>query len=134
MKTLNNEVPKIESCRFPNNISLHELYLSFIFALCLRGNYLLILRRFCQNQIHPVKQLNVHEINHEMQILQKDQRITYQEVPQLSTLFFHFSIRVIKQYCALQHLRKTYTGIWTEQNQRKPEFDYKRIFHKFQIY
>ena len=69
MKMLNNEVPKIESCRFPSNILLHELYLSFIFTLYLRGSYLLILRRFCQNQIHPVKQLKVHEINHEMQIL-----------------------------------------------------------------
>ena len=34
MKILNNNGPKIDPCGTPNNFSLHEVDLSFIFALC----------------------------------------------------------------------------------------------------
>ena len=34
MKILNNKSPKIDPYGTPNNISFHELYLSFIFILC----------------------------------------------------------------------------------------------------
>ena len=34
MKTLNSKGPKFEPCGSPNNISLHETYLSFILTLC----------------------------------------------------------------------------------------------------
>ena len=34
MKILNNKGPKIDPCGTPNNISPHELYLSFIFTHC----------------------------------------------------------------------------------------------------
>ena len=34
MKILNDKGPKIDPCGTPNNISTHELYLSFIFTLC----------------------------------------------------------------------------------------------------
>ena len=33
MKILDNKGPKTDPCGTPNNISLHELYLSFIFTL-----------------------------------------------------------------------------------------------------
>ena len=33
MKTKNNKAPN-EPCRDPNNVSLNELYMSFIFTLC----------------------------------------------------------------------------------------------------
>ena len=50
MKILNKKGPKIDPCGTPNNISLHELYLSFIFTLFfyLRGNHALILKAFCK--------------------------------------------------------------------------------------
>ena len=34
MKILNNKGSKIDRCETPNNISLDELHLSFIFTLC----------------------------------------------------------------------------------------------------
>ena len=44
MKTLNNKGPKIDRCGTANNISLHELYLIFIFTL-----YFLFERQQCIN-------------------------------------------------------------------------------------
>ena len=46
MKILNNIGPNIDPCGTPNNISLHELYLSFIFTLFFyfKDNYVLILK------------------------------------------------------------------------------------------
>ena len=53
MKILNNRGPKIDPSGTPNNISLHKLYLSFIYTLFfyLGGNYGLILKNFHQNHM-----------------------------------------------------------------------------------
>ena len=65
MKTLNRKGHKNEPCGTPNIISRHKLNLSFFyfFSFYFRGNDLLILRRFCQNHVHPVWHLKVGEMN-----------------------------------------------------------------------
>ena len=60
MKILNNKGPKIEPCGTPNNISLQELYLPFIFTLCVlpvehMQPYKILLEKLhnCLHEIHP---------------------------------------------------------------------------------
>ena len=63
MKILNNKGPKIGPCRAPNNISLHELYPSFIFTLCFLFERELCInfKNVCQSHTHLAQQLKARE-------------------------------------------------------------------------
>ena len=110
MKILDKKDPKIPPCGTPKNISLHELYMSFIFTL-----HFLFERSLCINfkELLSKSYASILAIESSLGTQSKvfDRPISHAPTPKapaLSTLFFHFLIIVIKQFWVLQPIQNPY--------------------------